>query len=628
MKAVRMNLQQPSWTLSDLTDSEQTISTDVADTTIASAGFGTGPDRPPVQVVIARDSESFSIKILNGIRALTRILISSGSDAGIVLIQRGVPNGTVGFDSFIFRRPSRLCRQYVLCVYILIVLPTPFGFGQTIWPATPGVAKLSVVPAKPPAGYSAALQANDGCEVGATALSGLTPVPVAIAPGRAVIVSLNAPLVAGASVCVVESYVPIAAAPPLAETTSALMTLPPPVPPGSPPPYVSLCHYAFNDCDWTYSVVGGVEQSDLSAQNSETDPFVDLIVRAPYNVRPGSVWLRARFLGAPTSSSTQNVVAAATNPSGTVTSASLSTVGYAVDYTVGYEHDWFQPNATNPTRGMFTVGLIEDFGATTPLSSQSVTVGYAMPAYGTNECNELHQRFTSQSGYNPALPSSGTVTTTTTVGSGTPSVGPPVNYCSILPIPSSTSTTVGGVAVKTSTDNTAIANIAFSPEDRSSFLLKYAVGIRLINRWHSGSSNRCSAAAPNDHTGDGPGDNFVNGPCSRSVVDFTFGQDQAITGGYLRGLVFKSDAIFPIPRTGIYFFASASIRMTSNQNLSPLILTATPVSSGGGTSTPGTVTVPSPSVFVLPLKQSDRDFYRIGIAFDLAKILPKLFSPL
>jgi hypothetical protein len=371
-----------------------------------------------------------------------------------------------------------------------------------------------------------------------------------------------------------------------------------------------------------------VEQSDLSAQNSQTDPFVDLIVRAPWNVRAGSVWLRARFLGAPTTSSTQNVVAASTSPTGTITSSSLSTVGYAVDYVVGVEHDWFQANRNDPTRGMFTLGVIAGLGATTPLSSQSATVGYAMPTYGTNECTQLHQRFTTLNGYNPGLPASGTVTTTTTIGSNPPTVGPPVNYCSILPIPSSSSSTAGGVTIKTSTDNTAITNIAFSPEDRSSFLLKYLAGFRLINRWHSQGSTRCSSAGVNDHSDNDPNTNFKNGPCTRSIVDFTFGQDEAITGGYLRRVVFKSDAIFPIPKSGMYFFASASIRLKSNANLSPLILTSTPVTSSSGTTTAGTVTIPSPSVFVLPLKQSDRDFYRIGIAFDLAKILPKLFAPL
>lgn len=624
-----MSLRQGSSTLSNLADLRQTSNIDVANKAMLRAKNCADSIEIPLQVEIAEDSESFSSKILKDIQLLIVTLMSPGPDEEIVFSQHNGANGAMHVERFIiFRRCFRLPRTTLLSIYLLTVLLTPFGVGQTIWPTKPGATQLSVIPAKPDDGYSAQLTANDGCQVGAKSLTAApAKVPVGIASGRAVIVNLVSSLSPGDPVCVVESYAPIGAAvgPPPAETTSALMITPSS---GSPSAYVSLCHYAFNDCDWAYSVVGGVEQSDLSAQNSQTDPFVDLTVRAPNNVRPGTVWLRARFLGAPTSSSTQNVVAAATNPSGTVTSSSLSTVGYAVDYTIGYEHDWFQPNQQNPTRGMFTLGLVGGFGATTPLNSQSVTVGYAMPTYGTNECNELHQRFTSQNGYNPPLPASGTVTTTTTVGSGAPSVNSPVNYCSILPIPSSSSTTTGGVTVKTSTDNTAITNIAFSPEDRSSFLLKYAVGIRLINRWHSGSSNRCSAAAPNDHTGDGPGDNFVNGPCSRSVVDFTLGQDQAITGGYLRGLVFKSDAIFPIPRTGIYFFASASIRIAPNQNLSPLILTATPVSSGGGTSTPGTVTVPSPSVFVLPLKQSDRDFYRIGIAFDLAKILPKLFSPL
>jgi hypothetical protein len=521
-------------------------------------------------------------------------------------------------------------RTRALSIAVLGFMIAASASSQTLSPPKPNDPALTVTPAQPPAGYSASLTPQVGCAVGEAVLGPAKPVPIAIAPGRAVLVPLTAPLAAGATVCVIESYVAVAPipGPAPAETTSALATASAPSPPPPPGAYVSLCHYSFNDCDWIYSVVGGVEQSDLSSQNSQTDPFVDLTVRAPYNVRTGSVWLRARFLGAPTTSSTQNVVAATTNPAGTVTSSSLSTVGYAVDYVVGYEYDWFQPNQRNPGRGMFTLGLIGGFGATTPLSSQAVTVGYAVPTFGTNECTQLHQRFTSQNGYNPALPAAGTVTTTTTVGSNAPTVGPAVNFCSILPIPSSASTSAGGVSIKTTTDNTAITNIAFSPQDRSSFLLKYALGVRLINRWHSGSSNRCSSAAPGDHAGDGPGDNFTNGPCTRSIVDFTFGQDQAITGGYLRRVVFKSDAILPIPKSGIYFFASAAIRLRPNQDLSPLILASTPVSSGTGTTTPGTVTVPSPSVFVLPLKQSDRDFYRIGIAFDLAKILPKLFAPL
>jgi hypothetical protein len=217
-------------------------------------------------------------------------------------------------------------RPQVFSIAVLSRRLTPLIPSQTLSPPKPGDLTVAVVPAEPPIGYTALLIPHVGCAVGAALLGPPTAVPVAIAARRSVLVPLTATLAPGASVCVVESY---AAAGPVAgpvavETTSASATsasataaaapLLPPV-----PAYVSLSHYAFNDCDWAYSVVGGVEQLDLSSQNSQTDPFVDLTVRAPYNVRTGSVWLRARFLGAPTSSSTQNVVAATTNPTGTVT---------------------------------------------------------------------------------------------------------------------------------------------------------------------------------------------------------------------------------------------------------------------------------------------------------------------
>jgi hypothetical protein len=402
----------------------------------------------------------------------------------------------------------------------------------------------------------------------------------------------------------------------------------------------SPCSFAYNDCDWEYSVVGGVEQADLSAQNSQTEGFVDLIVRAPVNARFGNAWLRARFIGQPTNSSTQNVVSAATDPAGTVISSSLATVGYAIDYVFGFEKDLFQPISANHTRGQFTLGLIAAMGATTPLSSQSATVGYAAPAYGTNECNQLQVRFGAgiaatggaaaipgmgaRNGYNPILPGSGTITTTTISSSGTSTTAMTGPFCVVQPTP-------GTVAVSgtPAASGNQITNIAFSPEDRSSFLLKYMAGVRFLTRFHAAGTSRCSPRAPNDHAGDVDTDeaSLVNGLCSRGIVDLTLGQDQAITGGYLRRLVFKADAIFPIPKSGLYFFASAAIRLEPNQDQPPLILTATPISNGSAMPAAGAVSIPSPSVFVLPLKQSNRDFYRIGIALDLAKILPKLFAP-
>jgi hypothetical protein len=387
--------------------------------------------------------------------------------------------------------------------------------------------------------------------------------------------------------------------------------------------YDGLCDYKFSDCDWRYSLVGGVEQSDLSSQNSQTLGFVDLFIRAPWNTRLGYAWLQARFLGAPNTSNTQNIITVATDPTATLTSSTLSQVGLAVDYVVGGEHDFFQPKRakpdgtfgiSNPNSGLFTMGTIAFFGATTPLSSQSATVAYSVPAFGTNECQQLLKRFGpgSPNGYDPVLPvvtsGPGLVTTTTTVTGQSPTTAQSGPYCVIQPGTITTSSTTSGVTTTVTTDGTPISTIAFAPEDRSSFLLKYGAGFRLITRIPS-SPNGCSPATP----------------CSRAIVDLTFGQDQAITGGIFHNAVFKSDVIFPIVNSGVYFFGSSSTRIAANTIQPPLILTPVPLAAAGST-TPGAITVPSSSVFVLPLKQSNRDFYRIGLGFDLNKMLPKLFG--
>jgi hypothetical protein len=498
----------------------------------------------------------------------------------------------------------------MFAVFLLILTVTPVMSAQKLNQPYTGNSTIDVTPMNPPAGYSAKLTPYRGCQVDALSLGSAFPSAGFTGAGVQHVPLAN-PLAKGDQVCILETYTyngpPPAPVPAPPATLSAPATTVDGVAAAAPGSN-DVCGYAYNDCDWVYTVVGGVEQSDLSSQNSQTTPFIDLIRRGPTHLRLGSVWLQARFLGSPTTSSTQNVVAAATNPTGTVTSSSLATVGTAIDYVLGVEHDWLQPNSMNPTGGQWTLGVIAGFGATTPLSSQSATVGYAVPAYGTNECTQLSTRFQPNKGYSPALPGPASITTTTTIGSNAPTTITSPIYCSVQTVPTTTTSTANGVVTTVASSGTQITNIAFSPEDRSSFLLKYGAGVRFIQRTPNASgSSRC--------------------PCTRSLIDFTVGQDQAITGGYLRHMVFKSDAILPIPNTGIYFFASAAIRIQRNQTLAPLILASTPVTASSGTSTAGTVVVPSPSVFVLPLKQSDRDFYRVGIGIDLATLLPNLFKP-
>lgn len=372
------------------------------------------------------------------------------------------------------------------------------------------------------------------------------------------------------------------------------------------------CTFYWNDCDWQYWVIGGGEESALSSQDSQTNPFVSLFVRAPTDNRNGSVWLLARFLGAANANNTNNVVAATQSASGSSSTSGLPQVGTAVDYTIGLQHDLFQPTEDFPEKGGFTIGGIVGFGATTPLSAQHATTAYVVPAYGTNECDELLARFPSSAHAGlPAQPSTPYITTTTTPSGGSATTTTSGPFCIINPVPITTTTTANGSTSTVAASGTAQTDIAFAPEDRNSFLLKYLVGARLIDRRPIKGNTSCT----------------LDTPCTRTVVDLTVGQDEAITGGTLRHFVAKAEADFPIPKaTSISFFGSAALRFSRNQNQSPLILQPATIVSTSATP-PATISLPSTSTWILPLTQPNRDFYRIGIGIDLTDLLAKAFTP-
>lgn len=403
--------------------------------------------------------------------------------------------------------------------------------------------------------------------------------------------------------------------------------------PMQPSSYDGVCQYSFNDCDYIWTLLGGLEQADLSSQSSQTEGFLDLFVRAPWNMRWGSIWLRSRFLGAPAATNTLNVATAATNASG-FTTAQLPQNVFAVDYNIGFEHDFLLPGTKDPQNAMFTWGPILDFGATTPLDASAPTLAYTVPNYGTNECAQLQARFGAPFTTNspPSIPPPGTTTPVTLTGQSNkygynPYLPPPGYYvtnnngtpgvsttpgCVVQPTPGTTVASVGQ-------PGTQITTLAFSHEDRTSFLLKWQAGVRLINRWHTDASSVCSTWSPSSagHANDGR--------CSRLIADISIGQDESITGGYLRHFVLNNDILLPIATTGLYFFGTASTRFSRNETFSPLILNSVPIASGANP-TAGSVTIPSPSVFVLPLRQPNRDFYRIGFGIDVTSLIKPLVS--
>lgn len=361
------------------------------------------------------------------------------------------------------------------------------------------------------------------------------------------------------------------------------------------------------------SLVAGAEQSALSSEDTEFNAFVQSFALLPLTTN-AKLWLELRLLGTATASSTLNLQSAVQSATGESSSSALSQVGAAVDYTIGWEHKipWLLQESAQKLS--FIVGL----GATTPLSSQHATVAYQVPAYGSNECSLIFQRYTLKNGYTalPAQPTDATgapypyiVTKTTLSSTGTTTTSVSNPYCIINPVPYTTSTTANGVTATAVVSGTAIQDLAFAPADRSDFLVKYLTGFRysIAPKNASGSSDDATAnkLTPN-----------------RLTLDATFGQNEAITGGMLRHFVVTTDAVVNVWQS-VYFIGSASLRVNRDVVFSPLLLQPASIVTSSATP-PGSTTVPMNSTWVLPLKQPDRDFYRFGVAVDVSATLKKL----
>ena len=125
----------------------------------------------------------------------------------------------------------------------------------------------------------------------------------------------------------------------------------------------------YTDESFDYVFLGGIEQADLSAQSSVTEGFYDLSMRERFNDGVTGIWFRSRYLGTPSSSSKQNIVAAATNPSGTLTASNLPQSVAAVDYSAGVPLYDFKLGSTP---GKLTLTPLIGVGATTPLSATTI----------------------------------------------------------------------------------------------------------------------------------------------------------------------------------------------------------------------------------------------------------------
>jgi hypothetical protein len=317
------------------------------------------------------------------------------------------------------------------------------------------------------------------------------------------------------------------------------------------------------------SIIAGYEGAWSASQPGSSNAFIRAYGRRIAHTQTSrtdrftpdrvGVWYSVRLLSAPQASDTNNVISVFTDPQGTLKPQNFTSVGQAADFALGV--DW---QLINSDGGRSTLSIIAGAGATTPGPANSVTLSYIVPALGTVECTTLRTRFAADYALDDISASDST-------------------NCLV--------NQNGGI-------NTPVATLAFTNPDRTNFFGKYSVGFRITNRYHTGDFRVCGH--------------------EDITTNFTLGQDQTITGGSWRHVVFTIDFAHPMPVKDlnfIYLFGSAGLRLSANQSQSPLILAAAPTSS---------VKPGDPSVLVLPLKQPDRDFYRIGVGLSLSQVFTAL----
>jgi hypothetical protein len=141
--------------------------------------------------------------------------------------------------------------------------------------------------------------------------------------------------------------------------------------------------------------------------------------------------------------------------------------------------------------------------------------------------------------------------------------------------------------------------IAFVSPDRDRFFRQFYAGIRVQNFYF-------------DY--DNPDIPLKRYP---ATLDITYGMNESVTGGRLRGGVLRIEGFYPLPYNELSFinlFGTALIKPTRTQIADPLILEPAPA---------GT-TVPANNVLLVTVPQINRDYYRVGVGIDFISLVKKL----
>jgi hypothetical protein len=146
--------------------------------------------------------------------------------------------------------------------------------------------------------------------------------------------------------------------------------------------------------------------------------------------------------------------------------------------------------------------------------------------------------------------------------------------------------------------------ITFVTPDRSRFFRRYFAGFRLNTYFFSKDVK--------DVKGEEAPYSIFPG-----VIDLTFGQDEAVTGGIMRGVLFRADAAYPIPfYQGIHIYVSYYTRITSNRPSAPFSAFTIQSPDAGSNNDANT--------FRFAVPPLSRDYFRIGLGVDIIQVFKKL----
>jgi hypothetical protein len=151
-----------------------------------------------------------------------------------------------------------------------------------------------------------------------------------------------------------------------------------------------------------------------------------------------------------------------------------------------------------------------------------------------------------------------------------------------------------GTALSSGKQPPDICPTVFVPDSRNRFMYRYAAGVR-FNTYYYNPDGTLQQRFP-------------------GTIDWTFGQDQSVSHGSFAGLTMRVEANYPIPAlSGVNIFGTVAMKPFDRpRTYNTLILSPDPG-----------MTASSPDVQTIHVAQPDRDYFSLGVAFDLSTLLTK-----